>query len=174
MAPWDLSNDDLAPQIVALGRGKSPKGTSVAVIQELDAYEALNVPVARYTLGLNEPVERNTSSMTSVERTDLWLLPVLIRSLPPSMTALKVLSWCSVENSMPSLALTNACNSAMVGTRREASILVLTLAHSKAAVYGGQIVAATVAGERRLIGIIKLDDGFLAASSVTRISTRDP
>lgn len=35
-------------------------------------------------------------------------------------------------------------------------------------------MTATVAGERRQTGIIKLDDGFLAASSATRISTRDP
>jgi hypothetical protein len=32
---------------------------------------------------------------------------------------------------------------------------------------------AQVAGERRLTGIMKFDDGFLAASSADRLSSRD-
>jgi len=35
-------------------------------------------------------------------------------------------------------------------------------------------LAGTAAGERRLTGIIKLDDRFLATSSADRLSSRDP
>ena len=43
-----------------------------------------------------------------------------------------------------------------------------------AAVHQLQLMAATVASERQLTGVIKSDDSFKAAKSVDRLSRLDP